>query len=282
MSLDLVIFDVDGLMLDTERIWQEVWRDVARDYVLEDVGASLFMKVVGYSGDTVREILQKELQGHCTPDEFLQTARKEGLERLKTQLKVKPGVYDILSFLKQKKIKTAVATSTSRLLTEERLKRVGLYDEFSCICCGDEVRNKKPSPDIYLEVLRKTGINNQRALVFEDSKVGITAAYRANIPCIMVPDLKEPEPEQIKMVKQVLPSLKLAVPIIEKMIEGRLNKNLKEMCLVDQAFIKDSDQTVAQYLGNGKVLEMVRFEVGEGMEKREENFAEEVAAQMRG
>ena len=153
MSLDLVIFDVDGLMLDTERIWQEVWRDVARDYALEDVGASLFMKVVGYSGDTVREILHKELQGHCTPDEFLQTARKEGLERLKTQLKVKPGVYDTLSFLKQKKIKTAVATSTSRLLTEERLKRVGLYNEFSCICCGDEVRSKKPSPDIYLEVL---------------------------------------------------------------------------------------------------------------------------------
>ncbi|MFR7591459.1 MAG: translation elongation factor Ts [Longibaculum sp.] len=70
--------------------------------------------------------------------------------------------------------------------------------------------------------------------------------------------------------------------IIEKMVQGRLNKNLKEMCLVDQAFIKDSDQTVAQYLGNGKVLDMIRFEVGEGMEKREENFAEEVAAQMKG
>ena len=68
--------------------------------------------------------------------------------------------------------------------------------------------------------------------------------------------------------------------IIEKMVEGRLNKNLKEMCLVDQEFIKDPDQTVAKYLGNGKVLEMVRFQVGEGMEKREENFAEEVAAQM--
>lgn len=111
MSLDLVIFDVDGLILDTERVWQEVWRDVARDYALADVGASLFMKVVGYSGDTVREILHKELQGHCTPDEFLQTARKEGLERLKTQLKVKPGVYDILSFLKQKR---------SRLLLQHR------------------------------------------------------------------------------------------------------------------------------------------------------------------
>ena len=70
--------------------------------------------------------------------------------------------------------------------------------------------------------------------------------------------------------------------IIEKMVQGRLNKNLQEICLVDQAFIKDSDLTVAKYLGNGKVLEMVRFEVGEGMEKREENFAEEVAAQMKG
>ena len=70
--------------------------------------------------------------------------------------------------------------------------------------------------------------------------------------------------------------------IVEKMVQGRLNKNLKEMCLVDQEFIKDPDLTVAKYLGNGKVLEIVRFQVGEGMQKREENFAEEVAAQMAG
>ena len=70
--------------------------------------------------------------------------------------------------------------------------------------------------------------------------------------------------------------------IIEKMVQGRLNKNLQEMCLVDQAFIKDPDLTVGKYLGNGKVVEMVRFHVGEGMQKREENFAEEVAAQMAG
>ena len=69
--------------------------------------------------------------------------------------------------------------------------------------------------------------------------------------------------------------------IIEKMVEGRLNKNLKEMCLVDQEFIKDPDSTVAKYLGNGAVVEMVRFQVGEGIEKKEENFAEEVAAQMK-
>ncbi len=70
--------------------------------------------------------------------------------------------------------------------------------------------------------------------------------------------------------------------IIEKMVEGRLNKNLKEMCLVDQEFIKDPDMTVAKYLGNGQVLEMVRYQVGEGLQKREENFADEVAAQIKG
>ena len=69
--------------------------------------------------------------------------------------------------------------------------------------------------------------------------------------------------------------------IVEKMVQGRLNKNLKEMCLVDQEFIKNPDETVGKYLGEGKVLEMVRFQVGEGMQKREENFAEEVAAQMK-
>ena len=68
--------------------------------------------------------------------------------------------------------------------------------------------------------------------------------------------------------------------IIVKMVEGRLNKNLSEICLVDQAFIKDPDQKVGKYIGKGKIENMDRYLVGEGMQKREENFAEEVAAQM--
>ena len=68
--------------------------------------------------------------------------------------------------------------------------------------------------------------------------------------------------------------------IVEKMIAGRLNKELKGICLVDQEFVKNPDLTVAQFLGNGKVVEMARFMVGEGMEHKEEDFAAEVAAQM--
>ncbi len=68
--------------------------------------------------------------------------------------------------------------------------------------------------------------------------------------------------------------------IVERMVEGRLNKNLKEICLVDQEFIKNPDQTVGAYVGKGKILNIARYQVGEGMAKREENFAEEVAKQM--
>ncbi|WP_249030474.1 translation elongation factor Ts [Tannockella kyphosi] len=70
--------------------------------------------------------------------------------------------------------------------------------------------------------------------------------------------------------------------IIEKMVEGRLNKNLKEMCLVDQEFIKNPDVTVAQFVGTGTIVSIARYQVGEGIEKKQENFAEEVAQQMRG
>ena len=103
------------------------------------------------------------------------------------------------------------------------------------------------------------------------------ALTREGVPAEMVEHEREVVTEQVKNEAAGKPE-----NIIEKMIQGRLNKNLKEICLVDQEFIKDPDQTVAKYLGNGKVLEMVRFQVGEGMQKREENFAEEVAAQMKG
>ena len=130
-------------------------------------------------------------------------------------------------------------------------------------------------------LVKASGIDEVKAKDVAMQVAAIAPQYRTAIPAEIL------EHERTVLKAQAMEeNAKSAKPkpenIIEKMIEGRLNKNLKEMCLVDQAFIKDSDQTVAQYLGNGRVLEMVRFEVGEGMEKREENFAEEVAAQMRG
>lgn len=111
---------------------------------------------------------------------------------------VKPGLYEILDFLDEYHIKKAVATTTRRELTEERLKRVGVYDRFDYVLCGDEVTNHKPDPEIYLSVLKKMDTDARNTLVLEDSVVGVEAAYRAGIDCIQVPDIIVPTDVQKK------------------------------------------------------------------------------------
>ena len=98
----------------------------------------------------------------------------------------------MLDFLEQHHIKMAVATTTRRDLTEQRLKKIGVYDRFEYVLCGDEVTKRKPNPEIYLSVLHKMNTKAGNAIVLEDSSVGVEAAYRASIDCIQVPDLIAP------------------------------------------------------------------------------------------
>ena len=104
----------------------------------------------------------------------------------------------MLDFLEQHHIKMAVATTTRRDLTEQRLKKIGVYDCFEYVLCGDEVTKRKPNPEIYLSVLKRMDTDARNALVLEDSVVGVEAAYRAGIDCIQVPDLISPTEVQKK------------------------------------------------------------------------------------
>ena len=189
MSLKLVIFDVDGLLLDTERVWQDVWYDTARDFGIDDWKREDFLNVVGRSGQPVYDYMEELFRGRCSTEEFMKVA---GLP-------------------------CAVATATSRSLTEERLTRLQLIQYFDYICCGDEVVERKPSPEAYLKVLAKMNTAPEDALVFEDSKVGVQAAWNARIPVIMVPDLMPPTEVQKRQAIKIIASLSEAVPIIEEL-----------------------------------------------------------------
>ena len=101
--------------------------------------------------------------------------------------------------------------------TEERLTRLQLIQYFDYICCGDEVVERKPSPEAYLKVLAKMNTAPEDALVFEDSKVGVQAAWNARIPVIMVPDLMPPTEVQKRQAIKIIASLSEAVPIIEEL-----------------------------------------------------------------
>lgn len=189
--LELVVFDVDGLMLDTESVWKEAFDQAGNKFGIQNMGSTLFPQLIGKSGRDEKEVLDQYLSQDIQ-ELVIKEWERIGYGMLEKNVPVKPGLNEILDFLDAYHIKKAVATTTRRELTEERLKRVGVYDRFDYVLCGDEVTNRKPDPEIYLSVLKKMDTDARNALVLEDSVVGVEAAYRAGIDCIQVPDLIAP------------------------------------------------------------------------------------------
>jgi HAD superfamily hydrolase (TIGR01509 family) len=109
-------------------------------------------------------------------------------------ISVKDGLYEILDYLSKTKVKIAVATSTSRERATSLLIMASVDHYFDYVLCGDEVENSKPHPEIFLKVADKLGCLPEKSIVLEDSEAGIIAAHSAGMSAIMVPDMKEPEP----------------------------------------------------------------------------------------
>ena len=213
--LELVVFDVDGLMLDTESVWKEAFDKAGNKYGIPGLGDTLFPSLIGKRLEDEQELLDHLLPGDIQ-ESLLNDWRQMGLSSLEKEVPVKPALYEMLDFLEQHHIKKAVATTTRRELTEERLKRVGVYDRFDYVLCGDEVINRKPDPEIYLSVLKKMNTDAKNALVLEDSVVGVEAAYRAGIDCIQVPDIIAPTDVQKKQTIYTAKDLMEARDYIEK------------------------------------------------------------------
>lgn len=188
---ELVIFDVDGLMIDTESVWKNAFDKAGDKYGISNLGDTLFPSLIGKRLEDEQVLLDRLLPSDIQ-DKLLNEWRQIGLSSLANKVPVKPGLYEMLDFLEQHHIKMAVATTTRRDLTEQRLKKIGVYDRFEYVLCGDEVTNRKPDPEIYLSVLKRMDTDARNALVLEDSVVGVEAAYRAGIDCIQVPDLIAP------------------------------------------------------------------------------------------
>lgn len=188
---ELVIFDVDGLMIDTESVWKNAFDKAGDKYGISNLGDTLFPSLIGKRLEDEQELLDRLLPSDIQ-DKLLNEWRQIGLSSLANKVPVKPGLYEMLDFLEQHHIKMAVATTTRRDLTEQRLKKIGVYDCFEYVLCGDEVTKRKPNPEIYLSVLKRMDTGARNALVLEDSVVGVEAAYRAGIDCIQVPDLIAP------------------------------------------------------------------------------------------
>ena len=151
----------------------------------------------------------KEIFGQAFDYHQVRNRRKElmqtHLERYGVEKK--PGVEDVLDYLHQVGIQTAVATATDRSRATAYLQEIGVYDKFDRIICATEVPHGKPQPDVYLFACQELGYEPEECIAVEDAPNGILAAYRAGVPVIMVPDQSQPDAELEKLLYDKADSL---------------------------------------------------------------------------
>ncbi len=212
-NVKLAIFDMDGLMLDTEKLMLDSCMTIAKknNYPLKKED---YLRTVGLNNrDT--EAIYIECMGEDFPIEEFRTKVSEIYEAivLDKGAPKKQGLEELLDFLEENNIQKVVATSTHRERAEKILLKSGILNRFSFIVCGDEIEKGKPEPDIFLEACRRAGVEPKDAVVLEDSQNGLLAASRAGIKCLLIPDLVEPRQDIIQLAYARLNNLLEAMNI---------------------------------------------------------------------
>jgi HAD superfamily hydrolase (TIGR01509 family) len=212
------IFDLDGLVLDTETVSYAAWRQVTADlgFVLED---KVYHKIIGLGIPDAEKVFTDAFG----PDFPFERANQQRLEFMYSYIEthpvsVKPGLLELLDFLDRSGLPKALATSSIRALTVRLLGAAGLAGRFEVIVCGDEVRNGKPSPEPFLQAAERLNIAPEKCLVFEDSENGVCSAHAAGMTVLIVPDHKQPSEQIAAMAERVFGSLADAIPFLKERI----------------------------------------------------------------
>lgn len=217
-----VLFDMDGLMLDSERMARAAWTNAMADhgYQLEN---EHYVRLLGRTARDAREILSGIFGSELPFDAVYQQRQVYYDADIETNgISVKPGLAELLDFLEANHITKVVATSTPSWFALRKLGKVGILDRFTAVVCGDMVERGKPFPDVFLEAARRIDLAPEDCVVLEDSEAGILAAHSAGMQAIMIPDLKPPTPEIQALAYRVLPSLYEVIPLFEEFLQSGL------------------------------------------------------------
>lgn len=215
-SITAILFDMDGLVLDTEKLYTRFWQEAAiasgfpmtKEQALgmrslnRDAGRARLQAYFGKTAD-YDAIRAKRIE---LMDVFVE---KEGIT-------AKPGIRELLDYLKEHGIKTAIATSSPIDRTVEYLTSVGLCQSFDELVSGYMVAHGKPEPDIYLYAAEKLSVKPENCMVLEDSPAGILAAHRAGCLPVMIPDQDEPDAETRKLLYARAENLRAVISLLER------------------------------------------------------------------
>lgn len=205
--VELVIFDMDGLMLDTETVAKRAWQEIGKVYNY-DISEEFLLGLLGMNKKSVAGEFRKQF-GEDFPFDDIYIEQGKCVNRIIEEegLGIKEGLTELLDYLTENKIKKAVATSSIRERAEKLLSIAGVLDKYDRVICGDEVTKGKPDPEIFLTACEKLNVNPKNAVVLEDSERGLEAAVAGGIRCILVPDLVEPSEKHTKLAYSKVKSL---------------------------------------------------------------------------
>ena len=213
---EAVVFDMDGLMLDSERAINECMARAASD-LGHELPASLWLQMIGGGDGLCRRLLAERIGADATVELL---ARAEAMYDVVADAGIahRPGIIDLLDWLVARGIPRAVATSTRRPLAMRKLAAAGLLPYFDAVATSSDVAAQKPAPDVYLLAASKLGVAPARCLVLEDSPTGVRAALAAGMTPVQVPDMLVPDDAARALGHRIVASLGDA----QRLLEARL------------------------------------------------------------
>ena len=272
-----VVFDMDGVIFDSERLVIETWKVVADKYHIQNIDQAC-LACTGLNKDATA-VKMREIYGEQFPyEEYKKEASALFHERYDDgRLPMKPGVTELLTFLKEQGIRIALASSTRSGIVKKELADAGIIGYFDEIVCGDMVARSKPAPDIFLKACECLGVQPPEAYGIEDSYNGIRSAHTAGLCPIMVPDLCPPTEEMEQLAEVILPSLSAVKDylsfgekekelfdslgesrqmVLSTSLEDHVTSRMMSMIIHEGAFYFQTDRNFrkyAQLIGNPQV-----------------------------
>lgn len=212
-----IIFDMDGLMIDSERVTYNEYVKKLHLLGYDDFTETIYRHCLGKNKAGICQVFIDYYGNDFPMEEVWDDVHDWIDESLRNYVPKKKGLDTLLKYLKENHYKTIVATSSGRARVNEILKNAQIAEYFDDSICGDEVSKGKPNPEIFLTACQKLGVKPEEALVLEDSEAGIRAAYDGNIDVICIPDMKYPEPQFECQVTQIIDSLDDVISYLENL-----------------------------------------------------------------
>ena len=211
-----ILFDMDGLVLDTEKLYTRFWMEAIHHYGFAiTYEQALGMRSLGKGPG------QAHLTACCGEGIDYTTIRQKRIELMDAYIAAhgidpKPGIYELMDYLQQQGIPAAITSSSPMAYIQRHLSSQNLLHRFTKLCSGHDVPNSKPAPDIYLLGAASLGLKPESCLALEDSPAGILSAYRAGCLPVMIPDQDQPDEKTMPLLYAKADSLSEIIAILER------------------------------------------------------------------